>query len=876
AQIAQDARATVRLTVRAKPVSFPAGAGDVQTTFFTVGLVKDAGGATVDSDGDGLPDVYPRAFLVKLDDNDPTGLTQFAPTTVIPAAVDPTPFLPALLANGAPAILPATKLSIIVRPAALDATNPAAPTRLPVMPAGKYKVVLMNATGQLWQIPNEAGPAALDPGSVCPSPTTCGAGQVSTASQSRSFAVVPPAGAVPPGAIAGTVKLVSGQQTTVKAVYVYAFSTNDPPPPLGTGKPVSADVHFGAEMAISGGDKTLSYTLKALPAGSYYVEAVIDTRGDYALDPFLFAAAPGPGSIAGAHLDASFHLAPITVAAAPVTGQDVTALASQQLPARPAFQLADASGTVATADLTGLVSTSASPMKFTLKSSTVLDASVSTIPEAANSASFLVQLICNGTATTDADYDNLPDVYPQVRLVKLDSSDPTGLTYDTSSGGLIAIPAAVDPTPFLGTGVLSCSSGSNVKLSTQLTVLVSPAAVKQVPGQQPQPLANIPAGRYGVVAIEGTGQVWRVPNELQPALIDPRTQALAPSTFMSLATQGLGFSVGAGATPPGGAIQGNLLLSGLSPAAVGNVLIAAYRASDPPPPSGTGRPVLATVIPRPFVALGVGAGRLQYALPGLPPDTYLVAAMHDADDRFNPILSYLATPGLGAQLAFAGGVPAPVVVTTTPVAAADIAIDGTATPSLPFERPMFTSDATAPAVMPAGQTTPYLVTLNSTAPSALPGGLLSGSNGVIQPRFHPHLVFVNGVPQKDSFGRFLVTTTVYVTPIDPGQYGVVAVVDPRSFCGQLVSGADSDCSTGTPIVSGGVPAVAEVQSLNLIVVPTLKADLIAKAPTAGRPPSGSYRMTVIEFTGQTWSVPNELATSGGADGLGQAATFVVQ
>lgn len=870
AQIAQDARATVRITAVAKPVAFPAGAGDDATTFFTVGLVRDSGGATVDSDGDGLPDVWPRAFLVKLDDADARGLTQASPTTVIPAAVDPLPYLPALLAGSASAVVPVKRLSIVVRPAALDATNPLAPVRLPAMPAGKYKVVLMNKTGQLWQIPNEAGPASLDPRAVCPTPTTCGAGQVSTASQGRSFAAVPPSGAVPPGAITGTFRVVGGAAAAIKAAYVFAFRAEDPPPPLGTGRPISAAVHLGSELVVDGADKKIDFALRALPSGDYYVLGVADTRGDFALDPFLFAAAPGPGALAGGHLDAGGKLAKVTVVATTVAAQDVLAAAAAPLPVRPSFVLADAAGTQLAADAAGLTSFGTTPLKLKLQARTLLGSAVSAVPETGTPA-FVVELLCDAAGkTVDGDYDNLPDVYPTIRLVKLDPTDPTGMRYDTSSGGLVAIPAAVDPTPLLGSGGLSCA-GTKKTLKGELTVLVSPAAVKQVPGQAVQPLASVPAGRYGVVLVSGTGQVWRLPNELQPAMLDPRTPALAPAALPLLATQALGVAVAQGGTPPDGAVNGNVLLTGYAPASVGNVLLAAYRAADPPPPAGTGRPVMAKLVPRPLVGLAAQAGRLAYSLGGLPPDTYLVAAMHDQEDRFNPILSYLATPGAFAQIAFAGGVPTPIVVGSSAAAAPDVVLDQTATAALPFERPMF-AVGTLPAVLPAGAAAPISFKLVSASPSALPTGLLPSGGGTLDPAFHPRLALSGSTPLKTADGRWAVTTKILLTPTGAGTLGVIASVDPRPFCAQLVSGADAECTTGTP----NPAAVAQVNELTVVVRHDLSLDLVSKSPVGGRPPSGAYRITAIDFTGQTWSIPNELATSGGADGAGQAGVFVVQ
>jgi hypothetical protein len=116
-------------------------------------LVKDAGGNTVDADGDGLADAWPRIFLERLDVSDTALLTPFSRTQLIPAAVDPTSFLTAL--GTAPTVL-TTQIPVVVRPALVDATNPDARTVGALQP-GSYRIVVVNQTGQVWQIPNQAG-----------------------------------------------------------------------------------------------------------------------------------------------------------------------------------------------------------------------------------------------------------------------------------------------------------------------------------------------------------------------------------------------------------------------------------------------------------------------------------------------------------------------------------------------------------------------------------------------------------------------------------------------------------------------------------------------------------------------------------------------
>src|SRR2546423_6577731 len=65
AQMPADQATPVRFGLRARPLSFPAGKAPAPQ--FAVQLVRDPAGTAVDADHDGLPDVWPRVFLVRLD-----------------------------------------------------------------------------------------------------------------------------------------------------------------------------------------------------------------------------------------------------------------------------------------------------------------------------------------------------------------------------------------------------------------------------------------------------------------------------------------------------------------------------------------------------------------------------------------------------------------------------------------------------------------------------------------------------------------------------------------------------------------------------------------------------------------------------------------
>src|SRR6267378_3145887 len=75
AQMPADQATPVRFDLRSKPLALPPGR--TAAPHFAVQLIRDPGGAPVDSDHDGLADVWPRVFLVRLDPSDPTGLAQY-------------------------------------------------------------------------------------------------------------------------------------------------------------------------------------------------------------------------------------------------------------------------------------------------------------------------------------------------------------------------------------------------------------------------------------------------------------------------------------------------------------------------------------------------------------------------------------------------------------------------------------------------------------------------------------------------------------------------------------------------------------------------------------------------------------------------------
>ncbi len=151
-----------------------------------------------DDNRDGNPDgFWPKVVVRKLDDGSPSNLVDEndldrngvldeadfkdyphtdagpdgKPDLVVLAAGFYTPPVQALLndASGVPkrdpvtgdfAVVPVPSLRLVLQPAALDVSNPAAPpARLESLPPGRYAIVLISFTGQTWRVPNELQPA---------------------------------------------------------------------------------------------------------------------------------------------------------------------------------------------------------------------------------------------------------------------------------------------------------------------------------------------------------------------------------------------------------------------------------------------------------------------------------------------------------------------------------------------------------------------------------------------------------------------------------------------------------------------------------------------------------------------------------------------
>lgn len=440
-----------------------------------------------DADGDNLPDLRPRVLLTRMGPGDPRTAPSSSPLTIIPGIVNPIPFL-ATLAGGTP-VVPATSLEIILPPIALVANAAGGFDRVSPPPEGRYRVNVLSATGQTWSVPSDLDIALGRVGGPLEDPT-----------QARFVSIVGPPGGgdVPGGAITGRVTLAVAPPEEDFSVIVFAFASNDPPPPDGSGRPRAITVVPKAAFDTS---NTAPYALGGLTTGMYQVRAFLDADDDF-VPWFDTLNQPDAGDVGGGHLDPGVGaLIDVSVDAlgAPVQDVGVTIIPALAYPTdRPAFAL--------------------SPPDARLDPSTgsvtvTLDALVANTDILMQEGVFVVRWIDrdrNGQAD-DINGDTNPDVYPIVLAQQLDETDETNQTLVPDG---VQIPGIVNPGQFPGFPAGDPTQVQATVLAESVSVVFPAVGVRPSnPTQQVSP----PEGRYRVTVISPSGQTWSTPNELVDA-----------------------------------------------------------------------------------------------------------------------------------------------------------------------------------------------------------------------------------------------------------------------------------------------------------------------------------------------------------------------
>lgn len=354
-----------------------------------------------------------------------------------------------------------------------------------------------------------------------------------------------------------------------------------------------------------------------------------------------------------------------------------------------------------------------------------------------------------------------------------------------------------------------------------------------------------------------------------------------------------------------GRIEGHVVISSTGR---GKVVLFLFDAARPPPPSGTGRPLTFTVVSRdsifgsamdgdtgPFVA--------PFAFAFVAPGRYLIRGFIDADDDFNPWYGVTAdaTQGDvgGAAVDPVKGDPRIVEVgigaTGLPIPALSINVSFSDAAKLPVDRPVFSVVGDLESITLSAQ--PKVIELQATP-------IVEGVMMQAAPAFLARFVDddkdgrpddANGDGAPDLWPRVVVRKLAQgqsplVDENDLDRNGVVDSEgeDYERINGQkdgkpdvVVLGAGFDVSEQTASLLDTMGRVKRsptpLSRLKLVLQPRA---FDASTPDAPQPlraaPFGRYAITIIQETGQTWRVPNELGLS--VPGLPQVSSqsFVVQ
>lgn len=304
----------------------------------------------------------------------------------------------------------------------------------------------------------------------------------------------------------------------------------------------------------------------------------------------------------------------------------------------------------------------------------------------------------------------------------------------------------------------------------------------------------------------------------------------------------------------------------------GPVLVLLYDAADPPPPEGTGRPINFTTVTEHAFDGATGLRSADYAFTNVPDGDWLVVAVQDTDGDFNPLF----TPTAGATCGDVGGAhidsltsgePA-VVSTQGGVVASGVGVIVASV--VPFERPAFVFVNNA--VSQDGSDP--LFTVSSTGVSSVTGvtdepytltGPFDGTDtcdtafwvfipdddGDGTPNAHPNASFAAaGLPE--IWPRFYLQYLGdgAVTLAEDEVYASEVVINPTEILTSLALG---EISTNTLIPSTELSLYYPGAAQHTVGGET---SLVVGAEV----PTGSWALTAVSLTGQTWTLPNALAS----------------
>ncbi|WP_426754510.1 hypothetical protein [Myxococcus sp. Y35] len=334
---------------------------------------------------------------------------------------------------------------------------------------------------------------------------------------------------------------------------VFLYDAERPPPPQGTGRPIAfsvvpAEQLFGPALAgDAAGPFVAPISFSLVPPGRYTLRGFIDAEscGPEAGAPcrrpdfnpwYGVTGEPNAGDVGGAAVDPTTGM-PLTLEVVadangqpqPLTGVTVSFSDTARVPRdRPTFQVVQGDALMGS-----------TRKELRLQPLVIHDGAMDQRPDG-----FAVSYVDANRdgVPDDANGDGVPELWPRVVVRKLadDGSnlvdendldrdgvpDAVGVDYVRADTGAVdALPdvvvLAAELVPDGPIAALTDENGNprmEGAIVPELQVVVHPQALDARVPENPVPLQALPRGRYAVVLIQPSGQTWRVPNELAPAL----------------------------------------------------------------------------------------------------------------------------------------------------------------------------------------------------------------------------------------------------------------------------------------------------------------------------------------------------------------------
>ncbi|MFT3710473.1 MAG: hypothetical protein QM817_22850 [Archangium sp.] len=326
-------------------------------------------------------------------------------------------------------------------------------------------------------------------------------------------------------------------------VVLFLYDASRPPPPVGTGRPitftvVSRDAVFGAAADGDLGPYTAPFAFSLVAPGRYLIRGFVDSNDDF-IPWYGVTADTTAGDVGGAAIDPVTRASRVIEVGTDEAGNPIPALDvpvsfldTAKLPLdRPIFEVV---GGLDSVNVTG--------------PATVIELQATPIDEGVmqqRTPGFLLRFVDdnNDGMPDDANGDGVPDLWPRVVVRKLAPErgplidendldkngivDAEGTDYEHADGttdgkpDVVVLAAGFDPTEYAPQLVDAMGRVKQVPtLVPRLKLVIRPRAFDASNPLAPAPLRTIPVGDYAITVIQQTGQTWRVPNELSPGIAD--------------------------------------------------------------------------------------------------------------------------------------------------------------------------------------------------------------------------------------------------------------------------------------------------------------------------------------------------------------------